>query len=150
MISCSRLIFISRDYPESNTAEQMEAMEATKYDAIPFPYIEDIKPLLDVSDCINSHDEKLLRTDGRRYTLFQKIETHSFRSFPSGHTSFSFAGATICALYSIYWLRRIRTSVRLSQDFPIPGQSLGIFIFFMFYVPAIWVAISRTQVTSLF
>ena len=79
---------------------------------------------------------------------FKTNEINRSRSFPSGHTSFSFAGATICALYSIYWLRRVRTSVRLNQDFPIPGQSLGIVVFFLFYVPAIWVAISRTQVKS--
>ena len=61
-----KLILISRINPESNTPEQLEALEATKDDEIPFPYIEDVKPLLDVSDCINK-DEKLLRSDGRRF-----------------------------------------------------------------------------------
>jgi len=115
----------------SITPEQQEALDLTRNDSIPFPYIEDVKPLIDTKDCINQ-DEKLLRSGGRR-------------SFPSGHTSFSFAGATLCALYSIYWLRKIKSAVHMKKHLPIPGASLGLVMFFIWYVPAIYVAISRTQ-----
>ena len=68
------------------------------------------------------------------------------RSFPSGHTSFAFAGSTFCALYSFYWLGKIRSNT--IQFMKLPGYSLRISAFFLWLVPAIYVGISRTQVNS--
>ena len=55
----------SRVNPLANTPEQMEAMEQTRNDPIPFPFIEDVKAMIDTDDCINA-DEKFLRSGGRR------------------------------------------------------------------------------------
>ena len=38
----------------------------------------------------------------------------------------------------------------MKKHLPIPGASLGLVMFFIWYVPAIYVAISRTQVIFLF
>ena len=66
------------------------------------------------------------------------------RSFPSGHTSFAFAGSTFCALYSFFWLGKIRSNT--IHFMKVPGYSLRIAAFFIWLVPAIYVGISRTQV----
>lgn len=98
---------------------------------ISFPYIEDVKALIDFKDCINQ-DDVFLRRGGRR-------------SFPSGHTSFSFAGATLCALYSFYWLGKYSSDIAMMRHVQVPGLSLRLGTFFVWFLPAIYVGISRTQ-----
>ena len=56
----------SRIHTGANTPEQLEAMEQTRNDPVPFPYIEDVKALVDTECCINQ-DEDLLRSGGRRF-----------------------------------------------------------------------------------
>lgn len=124
----------SRIYTYSNTEKQKEAIRrfgenGTEKGNVAFPYIEDVGNFIDYTDCINS-DDHFLRRGGRR-------------SFPSGHTSFSFAGSTFCALYSFYWLGKVRsTTIRFMK---VPGYSLRISALFIWLVPAIYVGISRTQ-----
>ncbi|CBY22864.1 unnamed protein product [Oikopleura dioica] len=99
-----------------------------------FPYIEDIAPIIEWFDCINDN-EKLIVKEGRR-------------SFPSGHTSFIFAGAVFCALYSGYWLGTWRSSLALgmgSKSRNFPGVSAKLATVFVFLLPAIYVGASRTQ-----
>ena len=104
---------------------------------VAFPYIEDVMSLIDIPDCINSAGGiKLLLKGGRR-------------SFPSGHTSFAFSGATFCALYCYYWLGKLRTRINLGRSINFPGASIKVGMFFLCYVPAIYVAITRTQVQFL-
>ena len=57
--------YFSRINAGSITPEQQAALDLTRNDSIPFPYIEDVKPLIDTKDCINQ-DERLLRSGGRR------------------------------------------------------------------------------------
>lgn len=102
-----------------------------------FPYIEDIAPIIEWFDCINDN-EKLIVKEGRR-------------SFPSGHTSFIFAGAVFCALYSGYWLGTWRSSLALgmgSKSRNFPGVSAKLATVFVFLLPAIYVGASRTQVNN--
>lgn len=128
----------SRRYPQANTPAQIEALNrfgvnGTETGEIPFPYIEDVKSMVNVEDCINSDGGvKLLMTGGRR-------------SFPSGHTSFAFAGATFCALYSYYWLGKMRSKMNLGRTIPFPGTSVKLGMIFLWFIPAIYVAITRTQ-----
>ena len=72
------------------------------------------------------------------------------KSFPSGHTSFAFAGATFSALLCFYFSRRISGGVRLhdTKGLKVPGSSLSLALLLMCYVPAFYVAISRTQVDT--
>jgi len=101
---------------------------------ITFPYIEDIGPIIQWSDCINDSKELIVK-DGRR-------------SFPSGHTSFIFAGAMFCALYSGYWLGTWRSSLSLglgSKSRNFPGVSAKLATVFVFLLPAIYVGASRTR-----
>jgi len=124
----------SRIYEFSNTDLQKEAIrrfgeQGTEKGSVAFPYIEDVGNFIDYQNCINS-DDHFLRRGGRR-------------SFPSGHTSFAFAGSTFCALYSFYWLGKIRSNT--IQFMKLPGYSLRISAFFLWLVPAIYVGISRTQ-----
>lgn len=127
----------SRNYPFSNTNLQKEAIRrfganGTEKGNVAFPYIEDVGNMVEYQDCINS-DDHFLRKGGRR-------------SFPSGHTSFSFAGATLCALYSYYWLGKVSSkSINAFGPIKIPGYSMRIAALFIWLVPAIYVAISRTQ-----
>lgn len=129
----------SRAYPRTNTPAQLEALRRfgeNGTDRLPgdvaFPFIEDVKSMIDRADCINQKD-KLLRRGGRR-------------SFPSGHTSFAFAGATFCALYSYYWLGKLKTRMNLGRPgVNFPGASVKLGMFCLWYVPAIYVGISRTQ-----
>ena len=50
----------------------------------------------------------------------------------------------------MYWTRKIRSNVNLKASLPIPGGSLGLVSFFIWYVPAIYVGISRSQVNFYF
>lgn len=122
----------SRIFNVSNTVLQMKAVEDFgDAEPISFPYIEDVKALIDYKDCINQ-DDVFLRRGGRR-------------SFPSGHTSFSFAGATLCALYSFYWLGKYSSDIAMMRHVQVPGLSLRLGTFFIWFLPAIYVGISRTQ-----
>jgi len=98
-------------------------------------YIETVPPLVSSSDgCLNS-DHELIDKGGRK-------------SFPSGHTSTAFAASTFCALYSFYWLRRWGSSLQLSfgeMIVPSPGASVGAAFLFCWFLPGIYVAVSRTQ-----
>jgi len=129
----------SRQFPGGNTETQMEAIRRFgengtdwKVGDVPFPFIEDVGALIRPENCINNQ-KKLLMKGGRR-------------SFPSGHTSFSFAGATFCALYSYVWLGKISSQMNLGRtDINFPGVSFKLGMFGLWYIPAIYVAISRTQ-----
>lgn len=129
----------SRQFPLSNTDAQMEAIRrfgvnGTEVGDVPFPYIEDVKSLVDIPDCINSAGGKSLLLRGGR------------RSFPSGHTSFAFAGSTWCALYCFYWLSKLKSTMNLGMgSVKFPGASVSLGIFFLWFTPAIYVGISRTQ-----
>jgi len=102
------------------------------------PYIETVPPLVSSSDgCSNSGDgfHELIDKGGRK-------------SFPSGHTSTAFSASTFCALYSFYWLRRWGSSLQLSfgeKIVPSPGASVGAAFLFCWFLPGIYVAVSRTQ-----
>ena len=134
------ILFLFRRYPNTNTPAQLEALRRFGENGtdrspgdVAFPFIEDVKAIIDKEDCINQKD-KLLRRGGRR-------------SFPSGHTSFAFAGATFCALYSYYWLGKLKTTMNLGRPgVNFPGASVKLGMFCLWYVPAIYVGISRTQV----
>lgn len=125
----------SRTNNGSNTDLQLRALAeygtSTGQSNVPFPYIEDVKAVVDYKDCINQDDD-FLRRGGRR-------------SFPSGHTSFSFAGATLCALYSFYWLGKFTTDIKMMSHVQLPGLSLRLTALFIWFLPAIYVGISRTQ-----
>ena len=122
-------------------SQQQEAMErygrgGSRVNAstvIFFPFIEDVPALVENEDCFNPD-----KADSAR------------KSLPSGHTSLAFAGATYCALYCYYWLSKINSNVSLSLSqeklFQLPGRSLGLTFLFCWFLPAIYVAISRTQV----
>ena len=131
------------------TKEQKEALEKyhnasafpqPAYDnakGINFPYIEDVGPVLNWEDCVND-SKKLMVKEGRR-------------SFPSGHTSFVFAGAMFCALYSGYWIGTWQSSLKLGmgkETRNFPGVSAKLATVFVFFLPAIYVGASRTQVRS--
>ena len=52
------------------------------------------------------------------------------------------------ALYSFYWLRRWSSSLKLSygeEHIPFPGSSVGSAFLFCFFLPGIFVGVSRTQ-----
>ena len=111
-----------------------DGTEVNSTTSIFFPYIEDVPALLEDEMCFNPKKTGKAR-----------------KSHPSGHTSLAFAGATFCALYSYYWLSKInikRLNLSLSEEnrFQLPGRSLGITFLFCWYLPAIYVGISRTQV----
>jgi membrane-associated phospholipid phosphatase len=111
-------------------------VNGTEVGDVPFPYIEDVKSLVDIPDCINSAGGKSLLLRGGR------------RSFPSGHTSFAFAGSTWCALYCFYWLSKLKSTMNLGMGgVKFPGASVSLGIFFLWFTPAIYVGISRTQVS---
>ena len=68
-----------------------------------------------------------------------------FRSFPSGHTSFAFASGTWCALYSYYWFGKISTNMNIGRPaINFPGNSFRISFLFLWFLPAICIAITRT------
>jgi len=81
--------------------------------------------------------------------LEKYIKKFSFRSFPSGHTSAAFSGSTFMALYCFYWFGKIDSAMNLgtrNRHLHFPGTSLRIGILFLWFVPAFYVGISRTQV----
>ena len=105
---------------------------------LPGPYIEDVPGFINESVACFDPNEA---AKGRK-------------SFPSGHTSFAFAGATLCAMLSYYYSRKMNGAARLfpqsnHYEFRIPGASLSIAFLCICYIPAIYVAISRTQVILL-
>ena len=58
------------------------------------------------------------------------------------------AKPSLSALYSFYWLRRWGSSLQLSfgkEVVPFPGASVGSSFLFCFFLPGIYVAVSRTQ-----
>jgi membrane-associated phospholipid phosphatase len=117
-----------------NSSRAEPHVEYNNGNNISFPYIEDIGPIIEWYDCIND-GKKLMVKEGRR-------------SFPSGHTSFIFAGAMFCALYSGYWLGTWRSSLALglgSKSRNFPGVSAKLATVFVFLLPAIYVGASRTQ-----
>jgi len=95
------------------------------------PFVEDVAAIFNESErCFDADEAR----SGRK-------------SFPSGHTSFAFAGATFSALLSFYFSRRVSGGVRLhdTKKLKIPGSSLSLALLLLCYVPAFYVAISRTQ-----
>ena len=53
-----------------------------------------------------------------------------------------------CALYCYYWLGKIETAMNMGKKGKIrfPGTSLKLAALFLWFVPALYVGISRTQV----
>jgi len=96
------------------------------------PFIEDIPAIFDESErCFDPDEAK----SGRK-------------SFPSGHTSFAFAGATFTALLAFYYSNTLSGGVRIQSrptQFKVPGASLSLTLLMICYIPALYVAISRTQ-----
>jgi len=97
------------------------------------PFIEDVPAIFNESEtCFDSDEAK----SGRK-------------SFPSGHTSFAFAGATFTALLAFYYSNTLSGGVRIQSrptQFKVPGASLSLTLLMICYIPALYVAISRTQV----
>lgn len=102
---------------------------------VTFPYIEDLPSFIPYEKCVNA-DFKLIVDKGRR-------------SFPSGHTSAAFGGAMFCALYTFYWFGKIDSVMNLGvknkRRIRFPGTSIRIGLLFLWFVPAFYVGISRTQ-----
>lgn len=109
------------------------------------PFLRSWAALMDVSTRIMSSLIKEAENHSPLVTPQRRLLHLPFGKLLSNLIDFK---TIFSALYSFYWLRRWGSSLQLSfgeMIVPSPGASVGAAFLFCWFLPAIYVAVSRTQ-----